>query len=154
MAGSRSVTPSYARKRPKESEMSSTASRKSGTKRRLRFLPNASFQATTNAKSARSARADALARERDEAASTLMAGETDPETGLPVTWKEKADQWNFAFIMAKRRAERAEAERDGLSAQLKTIGVADGKRAEEDRRAEGRASDGLIARRRLHLAPA
>jgi len=83
-----------------------------------------------------------------------MTGETDPETGLPVTWKEKADQWNFAFIMAKRRAERAEAERDGLSAQLKTIGVADGKRAEEDRRAEGRASDGLIARRRLHLAPA
>jgi hypothetical protein len=91
---------------------------------------------------------DVAVKERDKAAAALLTGETDPETGATVSWKEKADQWNFAFIMAKRRAERAEAERDALAAQLKPIEMSEGKGA------EGQPPDGLIPRRRLHLAQA
>jgi hypothetical protein len=92
------------------------------------------------------AKADGIAKERDEAAAALLTGETDPETGAAVSWKEKADQWNFAFIMAKRRAERAEAERDAVAERLKTTKVSEGTDA------EGRTSDGSTRPRRLGLA--
>jgi hypothetical protein len=90
---------------------------------------------------------DATAKERDEAAAALLTGETDPETGASVSWKEKADQWNFAFIMAKRRAERAEAERDAAASRLNATGIPEGTDA------EGRIiSDGSTRPRRLGLA--
>jgi hypothetical protein len=91
---------------------------------------------------------DATTKERDEAAAALLTGETDPETGASVSWKEKAEQWNFAFIMAKRRAERAEAERDAVAARLKATGIPEGKGA------EGQTLDGSTTPRRLHLAQA
>ena len=67
------------------------------------------------------AKVEALAKELDEVKAALLTGEKDPETGHPVTWEEKADQWSFAFIMAKRRAERAESERDALAGRVKEL---------------------------------
>jgi chromosome segregation ATPase len=75
------------------------------------------------------AKIGALEKERDEIAVTLLTGERDPETGHPVTWKEKADQWNFAFIATRRRAERAESERDALVCRIKEFEDADAKTA-------------------------
>jgi hypothetical protein len=94
------------------------------------------------------AKLDATAKERDEAAAALLTGETDPETGASVSWKEKADQWNFAFIMVKRRAERAETERDALAGRLKAREMPEGKDAERQ------TLDGSTTPRRLHLAQA